>query len=213
VYCPRCGSPISEGAQFCTGCGNRLGSGVADVPLASAPLPNSDSLTSVPRLVLLRDKLAIGSGFQIQDPSGTPLGEIPGSAAGLLSGLTLLGSDKRVVLRLRAGRGAGLRYGVMIQDASGETLAVMQPMTGLGSQKWEVSVGMTRPMVLKIDLGGLRYHLEDASTGKVVASADRQMAVRTSRTDVQVTEVRDVDRRIVIGSMIAGAFISIRGSL
>ena len=190
-----------------------MGPGAQNAPLASVPQPMSDSLTRVPHLVLLRDKLAMHSGFQIQDPSGRPVGEISGGAPGLLSGLTLLDTDRRVVLCLQAARGQGPRFGVMIQDATGRVLATMQPKTSFGSQKWGISVGTAEPMMLVIDVGGLHYHLEEAGTGRVLATADRQMAVRTSRTDIQIPEVPDMDHRIVIGSMIAAAFFTIRGSI
>jgi hypothetical protein len=170
-------------------------------------------MTSAPHLVLLRDKLALRTNFQIQDPSGKPLGEITGSAQGLLSGLTLLDTERRAVLALKVVREHGLRFGVMIYDANGAALATLQPKTSFGSQKWGILVGTSEPMMLVINMGGLHYHIEEAGTARVLATADRQMAVRESRTDILIPGLPDVDRRIVTGAMIAAAFFTIRGSI
>jgi hypothetical protein len=213
VFCVRCGSQVAEGSRFCPHCGTQVVPGPPNVPLASVPQPSTGLLTGVPHLVMFRDKLAMHSGFQIQDPSGKPLGEIRGGARDLLGGLTLLDTDRRVVLGLRAASGHGLQFGVTIHDANGAPLATLQPKTGFTSQKWGIMVGTTEPMLLAIEVGGLRYHIEEVGTGRVLATADRPMAVRLSRTDIQIPELQGVDRRIVIGSMIAAAFFTIRGSI
>ncbi len=211
MFCTRCGNPVPEGSRFCTQCGQPAGPAGPDAPLAGAPASSPAPLTGASHLVLLRDKLAMQVGFQIQDPSGRPLGGTSGGLLGLSGPLTLFDADRRAVLELRAARVRGAQFGISIHDPAGTELATLLPKSSFMSQKWGISVGATEPLVLVIKNPGLQYQVEEAGTGKVVATADRTMAVRTSKTEVEIAESPGVDRRIVLGAMIAAANFTIRG--
>lgn len=160
---------------------------------------------------MLRDKLAMQVGFQIQDLSGSPLGETSGSLLGLSGPLTVFDTDRRVVLGLKAARVHGAQFGISIHDAAGTELATLLPKTSFTSQKWGVSVGSAETLMLVIKNPGLHYQVEEAGTGKVLATGDRTMAVRISKTEIEISESTGVDRRILLGAMIAAANITIRG--
>lgn len=211
MFCTRCGSQVAEGSAFCARCGAPTAAGSGTTLVGGSPTAASP-MTRVSDLVMLRDKLVASSGFQVQDPSGRALGEIRGGAPELLSGLTLLDSEHQIVLRLQALREHGLQFGVTISDATGATLATLHPKTSFGAQKWGISIGGSEAMILVVEMSALHYRIEDAKTGAVVASADREMALRLSRTRVRFAEAPGVDRRIVLGSMTAAAFFTIRGT-
>ncbi len=166
-------------------------------------------LTSVSHLVMLWDKLAMHPGFQIQDPSGRPLGETSGGILGLSNELTVFDTDRRVVLGLTVAIEHRLPFGFLIHDATGAVLATLRPKTSFGSQKFGISIDAAEAMLLIIKSSWLHYEIEDAGTGRVLATADRKMAVRISRTEIDISESQELDHRIVIGSMIMASYVTL----
>jgi len=219
VFCTRCGSPLPEDARFCPRCGNPVGNGTPSAPAASSAAALPTALTLAPHLVLVWDKLALHAGFQIQDPSGTTLGATQGGLFGLsLSNeLKVLDSAQQVVLVLRTGKVAppgehGLHLGITMSDAAGAEICTVRPMTTFGPLRFEVWIGAAPSMVLVLPGMQLHDRLEEAGSGRLLASSDRQMALRTSRTVVEISETPGLDHRIVIGAMLLATYLSLRNT-
>ncbi len=73
MYCPNCGSQQGAGANFCSGCGTRLGSVRAAPPLSATPLPALSSSDVAPerpdpdavKVLDAGDKLLLSGGRSI----------------------------------------------------------------------------------------------------------------------------------------------------
>ncbi len=211
VFCTVCGSPAPEGAQFCSNCGSpaqRVGS---DPPLASSSPTMGVPLTSARHFVLLFDTLALRMAFQIQDPSGKPLGEAQGGNLAPVSGaFTVVDNDQKVVLVLDSARERGLNFVFRIHDSSGTVLATLRPKSSFMSRKYSISVGSDEVLLLTTDAPGLHYQISEIRSGAVLATGSRALALRTSRTEVTLPEGHGTDPRILLGTMILACSFTIR---
>jgi hypothetical protein len=210
MFCIRCGNPTAEGAPTCPRCGAPVGPGA----ISPVPLPSSDSgadspLTTLPHLVMLWDKLSLLTNFQFVDSAGTPLGGTVGEIAFPLK-YTLFDANQRLVLVLDAARVRGLLFQYLIHDATGAVLASLQVKSSFLSRKYGITVNGIESMLLTTDAMGYHYQIEAAGSGTVLATGVRTMALRTSRTEIQISPTTDLDHRIVLGSMILACYLSTR---
>lgn len=210
VFCTRCGGPIPEGAQSCPACGNPVGPVTASAPplVSSADVAESP-LTTLPHLVMLWDKLQFITNFQFVDAAGQPLGETVGEIAFPLK-YTLWDAARRPVLVLDAARVRGLQFDFLIHLPTGEVLASLRVKSSFMSRKYGITVGGNETMLLTTDAAGYRYQIEQAGSGLVLATGTRAMALRTSRTEIDISPAASVDHRIVLGSMILACYLSTR---
>ena len=199
MFCPRCGRPIDEGAQFCPSCGFAVSG--PGTPLASSASPSPPLLLAASRLVLVYDKLSMMANFQFQDLSGRLLGTTQGEVAFPLK-YTLVDDRQQVVLSLDATRVRGLLYDYLIHDATGRVLASIHQESSFMSRKYQMSVNGQADWLLTTDASGYHYEIRSAPGGVVVATGQRKPALRTSTTQLEITEGQPLDHRIILGAMI-----------
>lgn len=209
MFCASCGAPLPEGAQFCLSCGNPVGPSIAGPPPLDLSGAVTSPLTSASHLVMLWDKLGWTRNYQFQDESGTPLGET--RAEGTLPlRYTLLDNRGQVVLTLDAVREHGLAFAHLIHDAAGTVLASLRVKSSFMSRRYGITVGQTEGWYLVTDATGYRYQIEEGGSEQVLATGIREMALRTSRTTIDIREGTSLDHRIVLGSMIFAELDSTR---
>ena len=114
------------------------------------------------------------------------------------------------MLVLDAVRERGLEFAHLIRNAAGTVLASLRVKSSFMSRRYGITVEGTEGMFLTTDAAGYRYQIEEAGTGNVLATGLREMALRTSRTTIEIPEGTRLDHRIVLGSMILAEYDSTR---
>ena len=205
MFCSHCGTAIPDDARFCPKCGVGVGPGPTEGPLTtSSP---ASALTTASQLVMVWDKLAMIRNYRFEDGAGNPLGTTQGQVAFPLK-YTLLDSEGKVVLVLDGGREHGLQFAYWVHDANGAVLATFRVRSSFMSRRYGITVGGTERYLLWTDATGYQYRVEELGTSRVLATGTRTMAVRWSRTQIEIGEGSELDHRIVLGSMILADHIA-----
>lgn len=209
MFCTSCGQPVDSSAQFCSACGARVGPPL-DAALASSSLPPPQpALVTQSHLTMVWDKLATRTNFQFQDPSGRPLGGTQGEFAFPIK-YTLFDDVGGVVLSLDAVRVRGLLFDFQIHDAGGGVLATVHQESSIMVRRYGLTVGGQGGWLLTTDAMGYHYQIEEVNGGRVLATGDRRPAVRTSITEISITDGQPLDHRVVIGAMILVCYLTTR---
>jgi hypothetical protein len=156
---------------------------------------------------MLWDKLAMMRNYRFEDEVGTPLGAARGELTFPIR-YTLLDAQGRAVLVLDGGRERGLRLAYWVRDPSGAVLATFRIKSSFLSRRYGITVGGAERYLLWTDATGYQYRIEEAGTARVLATGSRTMALRTSRTRIQIANESTLDRRIVLGGMILAEHLS-----
>lgn len=209
MYCSACGQPIDPAALFCPACGARVSPSPGGPPLFSSSVPPPSDLTTLSHLVLVWDKLTTVENYQLQDPSGRPLGRAVGEI-GFPVKYTVVDEGGRVVLHIDAKRAHGLLFDLLIHDAEGTVLATLHPESSVMSRKYGLSVGGQEGWLLTTDAMGYHYQVEEVAGGRVLATGDRKPALRTSTTEIVMADGQPLDHRVVIGAMILACYLTTR---
>lgn len=147
--------------------------------------------------------------FQFEDPSGTPLGETRGEF-GVLPKYTVVDSAGTTVFgidsRWNRGRGIDLR----VLDPTGAVLAVLRAESSFLSRRFAIVVGENEGWSLRADATGYQYTVEEAGNVIPIATGIRKMALRTSRTTIDISPTANLDRRVILAAMVLAVFTSDR---
>ena len=205
MLCPDCNKTVRDGDKFCEYCGSSLQ--VSQVSNSATSWATSSPLTSLNHLVMLWDKLAFHLNYQFQDSSGMPLGETKGEMRFPLK-YTLFDTNQQPVLTVDGARDRGISFVYLIHDAEGKVLASLKQKNSFVSRKYSVTRDGSEVMLLTTDSGGYNYKLEDISSGAVLVTGNRNMALKTSEVDIDISETQQVDHRIALGAMILASYAS-----
>ena len=209
MLCQNCGKPVGDGDRFCQNCGKTLQlENVDTAAVRASPAPDSP-LTSLNHLLMLWDKFAFHLNYQFQDLSGMLLGETKGEMKFPLK-YTLFDTNQQPVLIVDGVRTKGLLYSYLIHDAAGNILVSLNQKNSFMSRKYGITKDGIEVMLLTTDSAGANYKIEDANRGTVLASGYRHMALKTSKTEIDISETENVDHRIVLGGMILACYLSTR---
>lgn len=209
MLCQNCGEPVGEGNRFCQNCGKALQLADAILPAVRAsPAPDAP-LTSLNHLVMMWDKLAFHLNYKFQDSSGMLLGETKGEMEFPLK-YTLFDTNQQPVLAEDGVRSKGLLYTCLIHDAAGNVLVSLKQKNSLMSRKYVITKDGAEVMLLTTDSARANYKMGDANIGSVIASGYRHIALKTSKTEIDISETENVDHRIVLGGMILACYLSAR---
>ncbi|HTW55472.1 MAG TPA: zinc ribbon domain-containing protein [Thermoplasmata archaeon] len=205
MFCPHCGAAVPDGTLFCPACGTGLGPRGAAAPLA-APSAGSP-LASAAHLVMVWDKLALSRNYRFEDAAGTVLGEAQAEFAFPLR-YTVTDPQGQVVLVLDGGRERLLQVAYWVHDANGAVLATFRVKSSVLSRRYGITVGDVERYLLWTDATGYQYRIEEVGSARVLATAARAMAVRTSRTQIDIVDDAELDRRVVLGGMILAEWLA-----
>ena len=109
---------------------------------------------------------------------------------------TLFDTNQQPVLIVDGVRTKGLLYTYLIHDAAGNVLVSLRQKNSFMSRKYVITKDGAEVMLLTTDSAGANYKMEDANSGTVIASGYRHMALKTSKTEIDISETENVDHRI-----------------
>ncbi len=201
MLCPNCNNSVREGDRFCPNCGKTLqSSDFGKVAFSSSP-SSSSPLLSLNHLIMLWDTLSFHLNYQFQDSSGMLLGETKGEMKFPLM-YTLYDTTQQPVLSVDGTRVRGLLYIYLIHDAAGNVLASLKQKSSFMSRKYGIITDGLESMLLSTDASASNCKLEDINSGNVLASGHRDMGLKTSKVEIDISDIEKVDHRIVLGGML-----------
>ncbi len=115
---------------------------------------------------------------------------------------TLYDTTQQPVLSVDGTRVRGLLYIYLIHDAAGNVLASLKQKSSFMSRKYGIITDGLESMLLSTDASASNCKLEDINSGNVLASGHRDMGLKTSKVEIDISDIEKVDHRIVLGGML-----------
>jgi uncharacterized protein YxjI len=196
--CQYCGTPLAEGASFCSNCGKPTGSPSTIQASAAAGGGGGGSLLAANDLVLKKKILSVHEHYDIEDVNGTKLGEANGNLIQLPAKFDVMDASGAQVMRLE-GKVISLRKQFTFYDGAGQELGTIKKkiVKLIGEEYWVEKDGVE---FMRIYGNFTEHDYQMTVNGAQVGLVHKRWF--TIRDQLGISITGDVDHRVVIGAVI-----------
>lgn len=212
MLCPNCNKPVNDGASFCQYCGASLSMPTANNNFNSSLTVSSSPLLSLKHLTMTWNNEGIlhpVATYRFEDQGGTLLGEARGAAQPPLGlSYTLLDSNNQPVLMIDSERVRLMSYNYFIRDAQGNMIVGLKMKNSFMGRKFSITQNDSEVMLLATDASGASQKIVDNGSNQVLATGARHSGLESSKVTIDISEILQVDHRIVLGTLIFVNYMS-----
>ncbi len=203
VFCRYCGASLLADASFCSSCGKPVSpTSDADAsPAQSSPTPSTVGQTlllTANELTLNKKIVSVREHYDIQDASGTPLGQADGNFFQLPAKFAVLDSTGAQILSVN-GKLVSLRREFDIYDSGGNMLAAIKKKIArlIGSEYW---LELNGNQFVRIYGNFVEHDYRFQANGVDVAQVHKKWV--SVRDSFNISILGPIDHRFVLGSVV-----------